>query len=219
MIIILRTDNNSSINFEEIDAQNYYRTTPAQHMNLYGIDAEEYTKSGYLITFLYGPTKNSNSGKRNREHVPDALTATSSFSEGRKYIHFIVLDDSNVHAIEKIELEGTVKMEIGANGPGIKRVFIDKKHDENNPLEEIPIFSPDKIQLFYTRKVHHLVEPGHYKTDSEVLLGGQWYNFITNIDTLSHGDFFVFLNQYNSEALKRKKPFNEEDLIKFLSDF
>lgn len=218
MKIFLRADNNPLINIEEIAANESYRTSPAKHMNLYRVNPDDYIQSGFLSTFLYDPTKKGTYRGKNRELLPDALVAALEFSEGKKFIHIIVLDDSNLNYFETFNLEGTTKMEEDA-GPGIQRVFIDKRNNENNPLETTPVFSKEKAQLFYTKHVTPLLEPGKYKTDSEVLLGGQWYNLIADLINFSHGDFFDFLNQYNSNVRKDKTILEEKKLVTCFNTF
>ena len=68
------------------------------------------------------------------------------------------------------------------------------------------IFTKNEIALYFiilgfyqdSNRLRNL--SAGYKTASEVLLGGQWYNNILASVDMPQSDFFDFLDKYNSKA-------------------
>lgn len=208
MKIFLRTDNHSSINFNELQKIGRYKVSPAQHMNLYYVDSTGYTDSGYLSVFLYeqnqGPSK-----------LPDSFEAISQYARSKRYVHFIILNDTNADDIQEIKLQGTAKREEKLEGEDTERgIIIDNTN--NTPLTEIVPFSTEKVQLFTTAGVKPYLPAGESKFISEVLLGGCFSKFERSI-TLSYDEFCELRKKYTIKAKELDKGLMEQELIQLLS--
>ncbi|MCW8408853.1 hypothetical protein OQJ13_07695 [Legionella sp. PATHC035] len=146
--LFIRTDNLTSISPKHFEK---YNVNPATHLNLLPHDRSGYVDSGYLSTFEYSK----------------GMGLESVLAYGGTYIHFIFLHSE---IAEIIHLTG------GTNGlthdgeeTGIKVI--------EGTVWDVPYFQHEIPQIFYTHRVEVELGPLNFRTDTEVLLGGNWHDY------------------------------------------
>ncbi|KTD75300.1 hypothetical protein [Legionella waltersii] len=158
--LFIRTDKNANI--ENLRLGNY-RVAPAYHLSLQNseLESQEYTSSGFLSTFDFAK------GYGLQSVLDYARLSNSS------YIHFIFLP-SGISEIVKL------------NG-GTRGFDEDKKPKRvEGSVWELPFYQKNIPQLFYTDEVDVELGQNCWRTDHEVLLGGNWSSFAQVISIENH---------------------------------
>lgn len=190
-IILMRSDDDDKIkplNFTK------YSRTPAEHLNLDG--QQNWKNSGYVSTFAYDLTRGDVDSEPYR---PLFLKSMGEGESGRgDYIHFIILDtdsyggeliklNGGTHGIEQITQEDAreAAKDFGQIQGKVLRL--------GGTVWEIPNFDKDYPQVFNTEGVSVELGSGRYRTDYEVLLGGNWQKYAVT-KTITREEFKNFFS-------------------------
>ncbi|WP_392538630.1 hypothetical protein [Legionella sp. 227] len=178
--LFIRTDNLTAISPKHFEK---YNVSPAIHLNLLSHDLNGYIDSGYLSTFEYSK----------------GMGLATVLAYGGKYIHFIFLHSE---IAEIIHLSG------GTNGLTHDGEQTDIKVKEGT-VWDVPYFQHEFPQIFYTHGVEVELGQLNFRTNTEVLLGGNWLDYAE----------IISIQPKLAEIILRKNVKTEEELYELLRKF
>ncbi|VEB33568.1 Uncharacterised protein [Legionella cherrii] len=178
--LFIRTDNLTSICPKHFEK---YSVNPATHLNLLPNHQGGYIDSGYLSTFEYDK----------------GMGLATVLAYGGKYIHFIFLHSE---IAEIIHLTG------GTNGLNHDGDQTDIKVKEGT-VWDVPYFQHEVPQIFYTDRVEVELGPSNFRTNTEVLLGGNWRDYAE----------IISIQPKLAEIISRKNVKTEDELYHLLLEF
>ena len=174
-IVLIRSDNHPSIQRSTFDK---YHATPAQHLNLDG--QSNWVETGFVSTFAYNPQK---SALNVYPPEPLFMQSMASGESGRgDYIHFIILD-KDAYGTKMIDLNGGTSGFEQISQEDVRANAKDFMPTESKPLKmdgtvwKLPTFDREYPQVFNTETVSVQLAHGAWRSDYEILLGGNWQKY------------------------------------------